>query len=750
MDYQYALRFETGERRGEVVPILVDAAAGGVFTVGRRPGNSLQVTDVSVSGQHAEVAVSAGGVALRDLGSTNGTQVGGRKVSEIELQHLDQFALGAVEFTLLDRRQDAPAPGGFGGEELMLEEPDELVLEEPAAAPMPTRRPAQAQAPDPAQAQAPGMSQAPTSAPAPSSAPAPAPMDFELGDEEEGSLVITADDLARSRKSSKLGPVLVVVLAAAGAGAWWWTGQKSDEGAGRADASLAVAAVPGNLIPTGYSFEKTEGWAVDESHAAFWDPSRSARRSGRNGIRAELFGGDLAVIASDPVRLPSTSRSVRAVAQVRGEADTAARLGLRFTGAGDESPSVTVWSEPLTGSEDWTELALEGAAPRGMDRVSVVLRGEGRAAPVSGDRRSDGSDSGVEPASLDVDDVALVPSDAAGLRLREHDAWSMAVVGMNAEGEALAVALSVLDQPKVSSLRVHRAGTSHDGVALALAGEDGAWELTPAEAGELVLRAEGELVSEGLATLGASGYVAHGMSFELSKARDLLLGADAGLVRISSSEPLQFSSKPSGDDAVLRASLPAGVTLRVQVEFSDERIQAERLALQAMELRKRGSRGAALATWQTLLSTVPFDAGLVDRAVVAQSELGAEARASLRELGAELERARYFGLSGLFEEKLGHALALAKEYEGSGKVEEQFLQLAGEIKAELAGLLGENDRYERLRLEGISKVLQADGALNLVKRVDDYASDLGSTGAGESGSAGDAGGSGAAGKEEER
>ena len=147
MDYQYALRFETGERRGEVVPILVDAAAGGVFTVGRRPGNSLQVTDGSVSGKHAEIVVSAAGVTIRDLGSTNGTLVGGQKVSESGLQHLGRFALGAVEFTLLDQAQGAPDPGGFGGEELMLEEPEELVLEEPAAAPMPTRRAAPAPTP---------------------------------------------------------------------------------------------------------------------------------------------------------------------------------------------------------------------------------------------------------------------------------------------------------------------------------------------------------------------------------------------------------------------------------------------------------------------------------------------------------------------------------------------------------------------------------------------------------------------------
>lgn len=711
MDYQYALRFETGERRGEVVPILVDAAAGGVFTVGRRPGNSLQVTDGSVSGKHAEILVDAAGVAIRDLGSTNGTLVGGQKVTEAGLQHLGRFSLGAVEFTLLDQAQGAPDPGGFGGEELMLEEPEELVLEEPTAAPMPTRRAAPAPAPAPR----------PVPAAAPAAAPASPPVTVEMADEEEESLVITADDLARSRKSSKLGPVLVVVLALAGGGAWWWMGQKADEGAGASGASMAVAQVAGNLIRTGYSFEKSEGWTVDETRAALWDPSRGARRSGRNGIRTELYGGDVAVIASDPIRLNAATRSVQAVAQVRGDQGAAARLGLRFSGSGEGSPSVTVWSEALPGTEDWTELVLQGSAPRGLDRASVVVRGEGSGAP-----RPDEDAGDAESSILDVDDVALLPADATGLRIREHDEWSMAVAGMSAGGEPLAVALSALDQPRVSSLRILRAGAAQDCVGLSVGGGEGTWELTPKDAGELVLRAEGELVSAGLATLGAAGYVAHGTSFELSEATDLLLGADAGLVRVSCSEPLQFSSKPSGDDAVLRAAVPAGATLKVQVEFSDERIQAERLARQATELRKRGSRGAALATWQTLLSTVPFDAGLVERAIVAQSELGAEARTSLKELEGELERARFFGLSGLFEEKLEHARALASEYEGAGEVEAQFRELGSQIEGELASLLGESDRFERQRLEAISTVLKNDGAVDLVKRLDEYAAGLGS------------------------
>lgn len=736
MEYQYALRFESGERRGEVVPILVDAASGGAFTIGRRPGNSLQVTDGSVSGRHAEVHVSTAGVSVRDLGSTNGTLVDGQKVPAAQLTHGGRFSLGAVEFTLLDQGlAGAPAPGpgagaapaglDLGADELVLEDPDELVLEEPAAAPMPTRRaaPAPPVTPAPAPAPAPASAPVPAAAPAPTPAPVAVAADPVLPDGGDDSIVITADDLARSRKSSKLGPIAIVLLAAAGAGAWWWNGQRAGDTPGRAGAATAVVPVAGNLLQQGYSFEQSAGWTVDESRSAIWDPLRSARRSGRNGIRAELFGGDDAVIASDPIRLTGGARAVQALGQVRGDADAAVRLGLRFSSSGEGAASTTVWSTAVTGGEEWTELTVSGAAPRGFDRVSVVVRGEGNGAPQPEDDAGD-----AIPAEIDVDDVALVPADAASLRLREHDEWSVAVAGQNAGGEALVLALSALDEPMVSSLRVLASGDGLECVPIGIAGEGGEFELSPAQPGELLLRAEGALVSAGLATLGSQGYVAHGTSFDDAEASDLLLGADAELVRVASSQTLRFSARPSGDDVVLRAALPAGVTLTVQVEFSEERTRAERIARRARDLRKGGERGGALASWQTLLGTVPFDAGLVERAIAEQAELEAEARAAMKELEGELERARFFGLPGLFEEKLAHARALAQEFSGAGEAERRFLDLAAAIEEELGAMTGASDRFEQQRLEAISTVLKNDGADDLVRRLEEYAADLGAGG----------------------
>lgn len=113
MQDRYSLRFLGGEREGERVPISAPR-----FTVGRRPGNSLQLDDASVSGRHAEFEIEGGALLLRDLGSTNGTRVGGRRIEEARPAHGDRLAFGNVEAVLEDAElagaPAAAAPEGAG------------------------------------------------------------------------------------------------------------------------------------------------------------------------------------------------------------------------------------------------------------------------------------------------------------------------------------------------------------------------------------------------------------------------------------------------------------------------------------------------------------------------------------------------------------------------------------------------------------------------------------------------------------
>ena len=58
------------------------------FTIGRAPSNDVVVSNTTVSGRHCEIVVQNGAVYLRDLGSTNGTFINGRKLAPGQLVQL--------------------------------------------------------------------------------------------------------------------------------------------------------------------------------------------------------------------------------------------------------------------------------------------------------------------------------------------------------------------------------------------------------------------------------------------------------------------------------------------------------------------------------------------------------------------------------------------------------------------------------------------------------------------------------------
>lgn len=68
-----------------------------VLTLGRSRDCDISIDDPSVSRRHAELRREAGGFAIADLGSTNGTQVNGRKIDLARLQDGDRITLGQTE-----------------------------------------------------------------------------------------------------------------------------------------------------------------------------------------------------------------------------------------------------------------------------------------------------------------------------------------------------------------------------------------------------------------------------------------------------------------------------------------------------------------------------------------------------------------------------------------------------------------------------------------------------------------------------
>ena len=71
--------------------------------IGRKMGScNIVLPDKTVSGEHCEVYVRNGKIYIRDLGSSNGTYVDGRKiVSETELQTGSTLKLGKTEYRVM-------------------------------------------------------------------------------------------------------------------------------------------------------------------------------------------------------------------------------------------------------------------------------------------------------------------------------------------------------------------------------------------------------------------------------------------------------------------------------------------------------------------------------------------------------------------------------------------------------------------------------------------------------------------------
>lgn len=77
------------------------------LTVGRKPDNAIHIDDQTVSGFHALLTrtvdeLGAENWKVQDLGSTNGTFVNGKQITDAQLNTHDEVRFGWTQFRLLD------------------------------------------------------------------------------------------------------------------------------------------------------------------------------------------------------------------------------------------------------------------------------------------------------------------------------------------------------------------------------------------------------------------------------------------------------------------------------------------------------------------------------------------------------------------------------------------------------------------------------------------------------------------------
>lgn len=688
MQTRYSLRFESGDKKGEMVPIGPQG-----LTIGRKDGNGLRIADPSVSGNHARIEVEAGGLKVVDLGSTNGTRVGTSRVTESKLQPGDTLYLGNVKFEVVatvafggSAAEPAASKQGDTGEidleEISLEELD-------APAPAPAR--AAERAPEPTRAE-PVRTEPARHEPRPEARqPQRAEVDISLAG--EGVSHVSAATLARSKKSSKLGAIVVVGLLAAGVGAWF--GLNRDE-EGVVARNRPVAPLPGNLIPEGWSFEgDAESFRVADEAGGAWLRSASAAHSGQYGLRADLAQGEWALSRSAAVDVKEGQQLV-AVAQLRAS-DCAVRLGIELVRVDAEGTArggaVTAWM--LSSAPDtWTAAEVGVRVPPGYARARVLLLAEAGGG-----------------GTADADDAGLVVRESARV---EHQLGE----GRAVLDGACALHLEEVDRVQLSDLRF-------------LAGKDARAPLgieAKLEGAQLVIGPQGGakraalrvgnalLAAGGVATLAASGTQRHAGDFARDGAEGLLLGGGNDLVRLGFAAPARVSGVPDGDGLLLEIEWSGTAGVSLQADFSAEKKLAGDLAHAARNAAKKGDAGEAVVKWSELLDRHPYDAALVEEGGRARSQLVEQGLAALRACRARADQARFFRLAQMCEREAAGARELERRYAGS-EVGAEAAKLASELESEHAALRAGQGEERKARLLGVAAALEASGAQSLAARV---------------------------------
>jgi FHA domain len=601
MQQRYALRFESGERRGEAVAI----PAGGL-SLGRRPGNGVQVVDSSVSGRHAELELREGEVWLRDLGSTNGTRVAGERISERRLAHGDEVLLGSVKLTFIDRQIGEPAPVEGG-----------LVLEDLGDAP---------------------------------AAGVPA---SDAGSEE--LVEIDAADMKRSRGRPSWALAGVALILAAGAAAWWWLARKAPGQSART--VQPVVDVTGNLLAKGYSFENEHGgWESDERSPAGFEVDSSARHSGAEGLRAELGdgGGDWALAHSELVELRG-ARALSAKAWMRADEGSEGVLGLHLESSSGAASPLWVWSAPVAAGNE-LDVELASAVPPVFDRARALVLA-----------RLTGSGSGG--LDVDDVSLVAAPAAGAPLSVDEFEVQALGAPPRAVSVVKIARALLSLElcegSTAIPTPRSELLATL-DGPRVKLLPPPP----PPGASRTLAIVAEPALAALGVASTGADGYQVHQTEFERAGARAVLLGSGRDLVRIDFGREATLSGRPEGGGFRLEAQVGAGGELALQLAFREERAAAQGLAANARRAEAEGRMGEALATWKRVVDEVPYESALLTEAGESRARIEQAGLAELASVRVRLERARFFRLVDVYRRCRDGARSVAQGFAPSAVADE--------------------------------------------------------------------------------
>lgn len=608
----FELLFARGERAGERIPLRDDRV-----TFGRKSSNTVALKDAKVSGVHCEVVLEGGRPVLRDLGSTNGTFLEGKRIDEIVLDHGDRVVVGDNEFVLADSGRpavDMTRPDTADVGQTMLNIPKPEVVRDTTQAP-----------------------------------------------KKKGGLAAT------------LGLVALLV-ALGGAGWFYWDVQR------KAAPPEAPPPQTGNLLGLGWSFEiaddasdgasdPQDAWLFSAPDGASFDVASSGARSGLHALRARPDGKS--AHARMKAGLKTSGRNYRLSAYVKCSGDAVGVMSAAFGRADDPSYEVIV---PIDSSAEgaWAEVTGDVVAPSGATHLAVILTGVG-----TGDVHFDDVgvfDTGVaRPPATTVNQfefertgeglfvtrgdellrVGPFTCDAAdqSFDVGRHLAQDKLVV---AAGATVGYAAGFTPQPRGAEWRVEwQAAGSVTAVEVPLL-------LLPALTEEPVGVVRGSTLEPYLDRIDADGV------------DGLVLGRGATRLRLAFQPAVRVEGARNGDVTRLsiRPPVAAGrLAITVQVDFVEEKTEAAELASGAREAQRAGRLGQALEIVARITNEFPFDEALTADAESRRNEILRERDRIEQSLAATMERAQFLGSPAAYREAEAEARAAAAAFDGTAAAE---------------------------------------------------------------------------------
>jgi len=716
METRYSLRFESGERTGETIPV---PSSG--FTIGRKPGNSLQVLDNSVSGNHAVIEIDAEGARVRDLGSTNGTRVGDQRVLEARLAHGDHVTFGNVRVSadVIARSKKRSRLGLIVVLVLALAGAGAwFYLNRSAHA-----SPSLVRAVQPVDGDLFGDESSFESEHDSWSAGEGSPVaflrterarysgSFGMGCELSGkdwalhvSKEFRADAereleaRAMFRAADGIEMRLGIEFAAKGSsdaeapGSFVaWT-RAAPASSGFEPIRIVASVPPGYATARVCVLARASSSAGQSGGAAFDDVSL-VQRSSSSKPTAQVGENHLHVFGDPPssAMLFKVDRVLISSLEASGERAEAGSAPLELHVAGEATKIQVSVSDALNADGVFT---LRAEAPLAQKRIATISVGSSAASGASG---------ATPPSRAD---------DAIGSS-RASTAQASDVSPARASGSSATQAPDSASAPASDSSGAH----ASDSPGTHSSGSPGT-----RSSGETAAKTSGGAgaVASDTANAGADGvYATHGPAFERDNVMILLLGSGNDLVDLKFGAPVRVTGVADGAASRITIHAAGQRSFDLQLDFNSEKKEAGSLAYAARNAEKQGDLGRCLQQWGELLNRYPYESALVAEAESTRGRLIQKGLEELRAIRAEIERARFFRLADLYRQCRDKTLALGTRYAGS-EVEAQAKTVASEVGVHLAELEIDLAKNERARLTAIMNALAAQKSTGLAGEVKAY------------------------------